>query len=270
MMNNEVPIKFMSEDLVNALKYDIKKHDAKNINSRIESNKENSNWLSDFNDLVFEEKKYKYVPFELSQYSNEDHKITDFNNAIKLYEHFNHLPRYIITDERFWAWVNFDFGYKYALQSIPVKTKSTVGDHYLFVKGKRRGLFFGVLSRLYFWVDLSIDENNPEDKYLLTRFAMNNIERIRNLTWRANSNEKHIVRGVLKAELKLCSEYSQTPKGKELFKKAETGEGTVNLYTKLAKYISLYGGVRLLDVITEDEYEAIVYKEGKRIIEGYR
>ena len=66
-------------------------------------------------------------------------------------------------------------------------------------QGKRRGIFFNVLARCYFRVALSVDET-LEDKYSLTRFVIENPERFRTLSWRANSSQKNIVLGALKAE----------------------------------------------------------------------
>ena len=154
-------IKFMTYDAINTIKNDIKKNNAENVNKAIESNKENSNWLEEFCGCkVFEERKNKIPQFVLKLAKDGNDSQVAYDNAIILYENLNHLPRYILTDERFWAWMNFDFGYKYALQAMPITSKSTVGNMYLFMQGQRRGIFFGVLARLYFWVDLTIDEKN--------------------------------------------------------------------------------------------------------------
>ena len=112
-MNNEMNIKFMTYDAINTIKNDIKKNNAENVNKAIESNKENSNWLDDFCGCkVFEERKNKIPQFKLKLASGGNDSQVAYDNAITLYENLNHLPRYILTDERFWAWMNFDFGYK--------------------------------------------------------------------------------------------------------------------------------------------------------------
>ena len=269
-MSSEMSIKFMTYDAINTIKNDIKKNNAEKVNSAIEENKENSNWLEEFCGCkVFEERKNRIPKFSLKLANGENDSEIAYENAILLYENLNHLPRYILTDERFWAWMNFDFGYKYALQAMPIKSKSTVGDHYLFMQGQRRGIFFGVLSRLYFWVDLTIDEKNAEDKYHLTKFAMENISRIRNLTWRANSNEKHIVRGMLKAIKEKYEEYNKFSDKKEQFQRAEAGRSknsdgkSENLYTELARRFSLHCSVRIVDAISEEN----VCETSKNLIE---
>ena len=67
--------------------------------------------------------------------------------------------------------------------------------------------------------------------------------------------------------VRLFNEYQKSPELSEKFKKAESGINGVNLYTEIAKYISLYGSVRLLDTITEDEYVDIIYDAGKKLID---
>ena len=266
-----INIKYMTFEAIKYLKNDIKKYDAKHINEQFNNNLFNTNWLeSACQNKVYEEMQYKIEDFELLPYDDKNSEDIRVANAIKLYEALNGLPRYVLSEERFWAWLNFDKFYTYAIREMPITSKSTVGDHYLFMPGNRRGLFFGVLSRLYMWVDLTVDESSSSiDKYELTKFAISKFERIRTLTWRANSNERHIVRGVLKAEKKLFEEYSLSPEKYTKFKKAESGIKGANLYTELAKFISYYGSVRLLDAIPEEEYIDIVYKKGKELIEEF-
>ena len=169
----------------------------------------------------------------------------------KIYEALKDLPRYILTDERFWAWFNFTIGYKAALQAMPIKSDSTFGDHWLFNQGKRRGIFFNVMARCFFRVELSVDER-LEDKYELTKFVIENPIRFRELTWRANSSEKHIVLGALKAEKAICEKYQDQVKS--------------SIYKEIAKHISLYGSVRLIDVVPEEEIYNTVYSKMEEII----
>ena len=127
---------------------------------------------------------------------------------------------------------------------MPVKSDSTFSDHWLFTQGNRRGIFFGVLSRCYFRVALTIDEN-LEDKYELTKFIIENPERFRNLSWRSSSSEKHVVHGVIKAEKDITEKYGKLVKN--------------SIYTDVAKEISLYASVRLIDVISENDIYNHVY-----------
>ncbi len=247
---NKIYIKFMSDEALETLKTNINK-----TTELMSENSNNSNWIKKiYSNDIFIEKKYKISDFVLKLSDNNDYKEVDFENSILLYESLNELPRHILTDERFWAWINFDKCYQQALQAMPVNREpSKVLNHYFFTQGLRRGLFFGVMSRCYFRVELSVDETLP-DKYELTRFIIENPERFRNLSWRAFSNQKHIVLGVLKAEKKAFDEY-----GEKFPKK---------LYPEIAKYVSKIGSVRLIDAITEQEIFQMVYKKIINIIKS--
>ena len=126
----------MTQDAINTLKNDINKNDAKKVNQCIEENKENSNWLEDFCECeIYEERKNRIPSFSLKLIEKGNENEVQYQNAITLYESLKKLPRYILTNERFWAWLNFDIGYKYALQAMPIKSKSTGGNMDLFNQG---------------------------------------------------------------------------------------------------------------------------------------
>lgn len=103
---------------------------------------------------------------------------------------------------------------------------------------------FGVLSRLYFRVALTVDKS-LDDKYELTKWVIDNPERFRNLSWRSFSSEEHLVRGILKGEKKAV----------ENFKIKENN----SWYPEIAKYVSVIGSVRILDIINENDIEFMIY-----------
>ena len=79
-----------------------------------------------------------------------------------------------------------------------------------------------------------------------------NPERFRNLTWRSSSSEKHIVLGVIKAEKDICEKYGNKVKN--------------SIYKEVAKEISLYASVRLIDVVTEEDIYRFVYDKMEKYI----
>lgn len=159
-----------------------------------------------------------------------------------------------MTDERFWCWMNFEMGYEVALKYMPVKKNSSVfKDHWLLTQGKRRGLFFDVLSRYYFRVALSVD-NTLDDPYELTKFVIENPLRFRELTWQSFSSEKMIVLGSLKAEKRIQAEYPHV-------------EENTKHFAEIAKPLSKLGSVMLLDCMTEKDIEEYVYKKYKEMME---
>jgi len=244
---NKINISYMTDAAVETIR-----RNAKKVADNLAKKRIDSEWLSEiYSGDLYEVKKYKIPDFELLISEDGDYSKVDQINSITLYEALKELPRYVLTDERFWSWINFTKGYQASLQAIPIKGESTFRDHWLFTQGNRRGLFFGVMSRCYFRVDLTVDER-LEDKYELTRFVIENPERFRNLTWRASSSNKHIVLGVLKAEKDICEKYKEQVKN--------------DIYSEVAKFISLYGSVRLIDAVMEEDIYQVVYNKMEEII----
>lgn len=234
---SKINICFVSDNAVSTIKANLKKF------TDIASNNVNDNTLfkKELPDKYYVEKKYEIDDFELKTSDDGNYSKVDFDNALTLYDHLHELPRHILGDERFWLWVIIEKGYKAALQAMPMASgKNIIKDHWLFGQGLRRGLMFGVLSRAYFRVELTFDDS-LQDPYELTKFTTTKIERYRNLTWRAYSNNKTIVLGALKAEKKIYDKY-----GEEV-------EGIKNYYTEIGKYVSQLGSVMLLDMM-EEEY----------------
>lgn len=73
-------------------------------------------------------------------------KVVDLENAITLYEHLKELPRYILSEPRFWLWIIFEKCYETSLKSMENINKTSSKHQWLFVDDLRRGLFFGILS----------------------------------------------------------------------------------------------------------------------------
>jgi hypothetical protein len=260
-MNSTIHISFMTDEAIETLRENSDK-----VSEYIKENKFDSSWIAKIYDgKLFDLKKEKINDFELKLSPNDNYKEVELENAIILYEALKDLPRYIITDERFWAWINLSKCYKTTTQAMPIKSLSTFKNMWLFTQGKRRGIFFGANSRLYFWTELTVDES-IKDKYLYTRFVFENHERIRQLTWRANSNNKRIVLNVIKAEKKLYDNYANDPEFMEAFNKCERGVGTRNIYTVVSKYLSLYGSVRVLDVISDEDLQNLIYMKLEEIL----
>lgn len=239
----------MSDETIETLRANIDIYTNKLIN-----NPKNHRWIYDINtERTFIKKKQTIEDFQLIKPKNSKDTRVNINNSIKLYENLKELPMYVLTDEKFWNWINFEKYYEVALLTMPVKKGDAVlKDHWLFSQGDRRSVFFGVFSRAYFRVALSVDELK-KDPYELTRFVIEKSDRFRNLTWRTYSSEKHIVMGALKAEKQILDEFGYD------YDKSK-------YYTKIAKYISKLGSVMLLDAMSENDIYDYVYKEYKRMI----
>ena len=250
MTMSKIHIKYMTDEALETLKANTSV-----ITERLTENQTSSTQLSEFvPSELYVTKKYEIEEFTLRVPKDEKDRETDIYNSILLYERLHHLPLYVLTDERFWCWMNFEMGYEVALKYMPVKKNSSVfKDHWLLTQGKRRGLFFGVLSRCYFRVALSVD-NTLDDPYELTKFVIENPLRFRELTWRPFSSERMIVLGSLKAEKRIQAEYPHV-------------EENTKHFAEIAKHLLKLGSVMLLDCMTEKDIEEYVYKKYKEMME---
>lgn len=243
---SKIHIKLLSED---ALMY-LKKN-SEQVAKKIIDNTTNGWITADFPQPMFVEKKFNIDDFELQSNPESADKDIDFSNSIKLYEHLKALPKYILSDEKFWLWLHFDKFYEVVRTMMKVNGKSTIENMWMHNQGTRRGLMFGVLSRCFFRVALSIDENK-ENKYELTRWVIDKPERFRNLTWRSFSSEAHLSRGTLRGEKRAIDESPKLERD--------------DIYPQIAKYISVIGSVRLLDVITEEDISNMIYDKTKELL----
>lgn len=251
-MTKTVHVKMLSEDALTYLKKNLSL-----LTTKIVENDDN-NWLkNEFPQPMFIEKKYSFNDFGLKDNPDSQDKNIDFENSVTIYENLKDLPRYILCDERFWLWLHFDKFYQITKRMMRIRGESTVRDHWLHGGGTgnhRRGLMFGVLSRLYFRVELSVDESKGENKYELTKWVIDNPERFRNLTWRSFSSQEHLVRGVLRGERKAIDENPEKENN--------------DYYPEISKYVSVIGSVRLLDKISDKDIETMIYEKMVELISG--
>lgn len=248
MNNSEIDVCFMADAALETIK-----QNKSLVFENIRNHPDDSSWLDEVCPKpIFEKKKYTIKNITLKTNPEGDYGKVDFDNSIAIYEALKELPDYIRTDERFWVWFNFCIGYRAAQQAIKLDKISAFSDHWLFTQGERRGLMFGVLSRCYYRVAMSIDET-LDDPYELTKFVIEKPQRIRNLTWRSNSNEKHIVLGVLKAEKEAYDKYKKLGIDIESLKRIDGDGKSDDIYTSIGVAVSLLGSKKLIDVISEDD-----------------
>lgn len=232
---SEINIKFITDEAIETVKANLEK-----FTEIVKNNPyDNTAFIRELPEKWFTEKKYYIEDFSLNTSESGDYRDVDLENAVILYKHLHNLPRYVLGDERFWMWLILDKCYSATVQAMPIESgKNVIKDHWLFGLGRRRGLMFGVLSRAFYRVQLTMDES-LEDIYELTKFATQNYSRYRELTWRRYSNNNTIVVGALKAEKRVLERYGD---------RVETIKG---YYPSIAKYISRLGSVMLLDFMTE-------------------
>lgn len=135
----KIDIKMMTEEAYRTLKKNYEE-----VYKMICDHPSDSSWLKDY--LCFEPyevKKYVIDDFELK--IADDYKTVEFDNDIKLYETLNKLPKYILCNIRFWAWITFKKAYKQAIDAIPFKSSAIVKNWWL-PGNSRRDLMLGVIQ----------------------------------------------------------------------------------------------------------------------------
>lgn len=217
------------------------------------NNPDSNQWLIEEFKNPFVLKKFTVPDFEfiIDEKMNKI-ELTQINSEL-LHKSLEKLPAYILSDERFWAWINFDKGYQLSQILIPLKENSSrLKNHYFFGSGKnRRGMFFGVLSRLFFRAYITYDINSG-DPYELTKYVNENPSRFRNLTWRTYSNDFELVKKILKIQYRLELLYKD-------------GINT-HVYEEIAKYISQIGSLTYVEMLSEEELEVLISNKVKKII----
>lgn len=227
----------------------------KNIEIYVNDFKENPNdftWINNITtENAFNTKKYQIEDFELKVPKNYNDHETELSNAITLYEHLNCLPAYVLAEPKFWMWIMFEKGYETSLKSMEKIDATSFKHQWLFTDGLRRGLFFGILSRLYYRVDLTYC-SGEEDPYYLTKYVMENPNRFREISWRAISNQKFVVKAMLRAEIRVNNEIKFVEKGE--------------YFAELAKEICKLGSIKLIDAMEDKDVEDYIYDKYKSII----
>lgn len=233
-------IKYMKDKVTQTIK-----DNAVNYTNIITSNPTDNSWLFEEFEDPFEEKKFQIESLDFSKLNALDDDEITYQLSIRLYKSLKSLPKYVLSNENFWAWINFDLGYHISQRLIKLSDdkSSTILNHYFFSEGVRRGKFFGVFSRLYFRAELTYDKE-LDDHFYLTKIVNQYPKTFRNLSWRTYSNNYELVKKILKIQIKLEMKF-----GKKM---------TSKVYEKIAKHISNLGSSLYVDLLTHDELEIMI------------
>ncbi len=99
--------------------------DYEDVYKMVVEHQTDGSWLKNFLGFEsFETKKYVIDDFELESAENYDDIY--LKNSICLFEHLKDLPKYILSNNRFWAWLTFEKAYRQAIASLPVKSSAII------------------------------------------------------------------------------------------------------------------------------------------------
>ncbi len=235
----KINIKFMHDETLAIIKNNPQRY-SEIINANLESNE----WIIQEFKTPYVDKKITINDFELTNKDKLNKSELSEKVSEILYDTLHELPAYILSDERFWAWINFDKGYQLSHTLMPINEKSTtLVGHYFFTGGTRRGLFFGVYSRLFYRALLTRNDHLG-DPYELTKYVNEKPSRIRNLTWRTYSNNIELVKTIIEIQYKYELKYGD--------------KITNKVYEEVAKYISQLGSTTYVDILSKEDLEKLI------------
>lgn len=244
----EINIKMMTEEAYRTLQ-----KDCDGVLKMINDHPTDSSWLKDYLGFEpYEVKKYTIDDFELK--IAEDYSEVAYENAVTLFEKLNGLPKYILCNNRFWAWINMEKAYKQA--KIATKQfNSQILKNLWFMSNSRRDIMLGVMSRYYNMINVSVDESLT-NKYELSEFILTTAETYRGFAYRNLGMIKNVTLGILQAE-KDYVDATRTP----ILKKPGA---------QIVKYASRVGSVMLLDVLSKDEMRDAIYPKIDKIVKEFK
>lgn len=244
----EINIKMMTEEAYRTLQ-----KDCDGVLKMIINHPSDSSWLKDYLGFEpYEVKKYVIDDFELK--FADDYNDVALENAIILYEKLNKLPKYILCNNRFWAWINMEKAYRQA-QIATKQFNSQILKNLWFMGNSRRDIMLGVMSRYFNMINVSIDES-LENKYELSKYLLTTAETYRGFCYRNLGMIKNVTLGILQAE----KDYVDIT-GIQILKKPSA---------QIVKYASRVGSVMLLDVLSKEEMRAAIYPKIDKIVKKFK
>lgn len=244
----EINIKLMTEEACRTLQ-----KDCDGVLKMIINHPSDSSWLKDYLGFEpYEVKKYVIDDFELK--FADDYNDVALENAIILYEKLNKLPKYILCNNRFWAWINMEKAYRQA-QIATKQFNSQILKNLWFMGNSRRDIMLGVMSRYFNMINVSIDDS-LENKYELSKYLLTTAETYRGFCYRNLGMIKNVTLGILQAE----KDYVDIT-GVQILKKPSA---------QIVKYASRVGSVMLLDVLSKEEMRAAIYPKIDKIVKEFK
>ena len=223
--------------------------DCDGVFKMIQDHPSDSSWLKEYLGFEpYEEKKYLIDDFELK--ISDNYNLVAFDNAIILYENLCNLQKYILCNNRFWAWINMEKAYKQAIVATR-QFDSQIIKNLWFMGNSRRDIMLGVVSRYFNMINVLIDESSS-NKYELSKYILTNTETYRGFCYRNLGMIKNLTLGILKGEKDFVDS-----SGIQISKKPSA---------QIVKYASRLGSVMMLDTFSKEEIYDAVYPKIDKII----
>ncbi|MDD6794466.1 MAG: DUF6339 family protein [Clostridiaceae bacterium] len=242
---------FLKQECLDTLK--------KNISHNINHYSEKDNkWIYEYLDdeKPFLEFKHEVNDFKLKIDGFDSVGTMDLENSKILYSNLKVISDSAAVDERLWAGLTHSLFYNFVQERWKKDAENMKHANYIksryFYSEKSKGVFRNTLSKLWWIGRLTYDENR-KDPYELTNVLANG-----DMATRVNDM--------------FTSNFSRNPKNGHAFlsaiKEFEDNGTKINgyVYRKTVQYMNAYGGITLIDYLSEDEIKDVVYKKIERLL----
>jgi hypothetical protein len=211
-------------------------------------------------DEIFRDTNYVFPDEELSSSKESD---AELGSIKAVYGAMKDLPSAVAMDERLWAGIAIDLGWKYVRERWDIQAmfaqkdkslKNKIHEHFFFMHNPRRSFTRNAISRLWWLGSLTYDEKNLEDPYRRTRVVTADLGYVVDLLERNFSNNRRI-----------SSEFVDAV---EAAREKVKAEGKVILRPELrilCKYLNMLGGVYILDSMPEGKIYQKIYDKALEI-----
>ncbi len=211
-------------------------------------------------DEIFRDTNYVFPDEELSSSKESD---AELGSIKEVYGAMKDLPSAVAMDERLWAGIAIDLGWKYVRERWDIQAmfaqkdkslKNKIHEHFFFMHNPRRSFTRNAISRLWWLGSLTYDEKNLEDPYRRTRVVTADLGYVVDLLERNFSNNRRI-----------SSEFVDAV---EAAREKVKAEGKVILRPELrilCKYLNMLGGVYILDSMPEGKIYQKIYDKALEI-----
>lgn len=211
-------------------------------------------------DEIFRDTNYVFPDEELSSSKESD---AELGSIKAVYGVMKDLPSAVAMDERLWAGIAIDLGWKYVRERWDIQSmfaqkdkslKNKIHEHFFFMHNPRRSFTRNAISRLWWLGSLTYDEKNLEDPYRRTRVVTADLGYVVDLLERNFSNNRRI-----------SSEFVDAV---EAAREKVKAEGKVILRPELrilCKYLNMLGGVYILDSMPEGKIYQKIYDKALEI-----
>ena len=194
--------------------------------------------------------------------SPENGNLRDIENAIRLHRALHHLTRLQARDPRLWTRFSHVEFWPYMRLRWPVERHMANGDRarrfvesrYFVAQSQSRALLRHGIARLWWMGQLSHDPDR-QNPYELTTVLLSTLDITQQIVERGMGRASNIIRGFLEFLLQ---------NGETLLTGGNTNRARIR---RLAKHLNMYGGVSVLDLLSQGEVMDLLGSELTRIME---